>query len=258
MSIDARTFSSRWEHRRVAVVAGNGPSLIHTELDHLGRFDLIVCNRAYRIPELMDRRPSFWVMADPLEDWSDFGTDIERAIDASPSSTAFVLSSSQPESFRSRLGDSREFQFIHPVHKLVDEWLNPKAAQDLAPIHELGDFYQSRHSPMLGIQVALWQKYEVIVLVGCDHDFVRGYFEDASTPERSVQHAYAENATEQERLQPMTMLQIADEVRRTWGMYAALGSLAERMGATILDATPGGMLDVYPRLRPPAFGVAGP
>jgi hypothetical protein len=228
----------------IAVVAGNGPSLLHTPLHHLSEFPLFVCNRANRIEALMRLRPRYWVWGDLLED--SLGHGLVDAFEVAPLETTFILTSPGATEQLPAAGRTREVIWARHHKRLLDDFLNPLPPDRLEPIESLGDCYKIRHAPMLGIQAALWLGYKTVILVGIDHDFALEQL--TGTSKTVVRHAYDETKDDAEVLQHVTYLNFTHEVRITWGTYAALNNLATRLGARILDATPGGQIDVFDRL----------
>jgi hypothetical protein len=228
----------------IAVVAGNGPSILRTPLHRLADFPLFVCNRANRIEALMEIGPRYWVWGDLLEDSLRFG--LLGAFRVAPPETTFVLTGPDatdrlPESAR-----NREILWAGQRRQLLDDLQNPLPPERLDAIESLTDCYKIRHSPMLAIQAALFLGYQTVVTIGIDHDFL---LKQLRTEERTaVEHAYLEDAADVELLDSMSYLHFSQEVRLTWGTYAGLNNLARKLGRTILDATPGGQVDVFERL----------
>lgn len=222
----------------IAFVAGNGPSLTQTLQQDFPQAEWIVCNRAYRIPELMARKPAWWVWGDPMNVWRE---DVVQSFRAAPQDSTFVFGRA-PLDLPEEARNIRHIR-ISASQKLLDKFHNPKSSAALSPIRDVGGFYAYRHSPMVGIQLALWLGYKTIILVGAEHDYA---VRQLLGPD-SVYHAYEEDSSDRESLEQLSFLKFAHEVRLTWGMYAGLNNLADKMGAMIVDATPGGSLDVFRR-----------
>lgn len=225
----------------VAVVAGNGPSLNRTDFTRLAGLPLFVCNNAHRIPSLIALRPSHWVWADPLKMWND---DVVSAMRHADDETAFYVTRAPLES---PLGiDNGRIVRVVAKRALLDASSYPIPAASLSTVSDVRSFYSVRHSPMLAIQVALLHGYKRIVLIGLEHDYA---LRTLGSENLYVRHAYEESLKEIEPLIRKTILHFAEETRKTWGMYASLRNLAAVHGAIIVDATPSGLLDVFPRMQ---------
>jgi hypothetical protein len=83
-----------------------------------------------------------------------------------------------------------------------------------------------------------------IILLGCDHD----YLSDLS---RANNHFYKEsdgNAADKDHLKEFTTERWFLEYHERWRDYRLMNSYCSLKGVKILNATDGGMLDVFPRV----------
>ena len=222
-----------------ALVVGNGPSLSATDPSEFAFDAVYLCNYAHRLDQQWRDIAQALVINPHRQYWN------EEVVQAGASmrlgSTMYLDDNSRhniPESW-SHLQILR----VAAKHRLLDPYGFPKPKDSLRPAQSLDEFYRYRHTPMLSIQIALHEGYKQIILVGMDHDHVIRQLVD---DEPRVFHAYKE--IEQERMPRQTYLDLANEIKATWGMYAAISNLAERYGSLILDATSRGHLDVFPRL----------
>lgn len=226
--------------RRTAIVVGNGPSLRSQSPEDLPSGTFFLCNNAHRLPEKWRLVSQDLVIGDPDPDWL---PEVVLAGTAMQSGSTIYVSSKTPLEMPPSWDKARVVR-TRVQHRLLDNYGYPKSKGDLGIPRDEFDLYKYRHTPMLAIQIALLQGYERIVLAGLDHDHV---IRVLTSEIAHVDHAYAEAVTEQEIIPRRTYLALAEEVRATWGMYAALNNLAHLMGAEIIDATAGGQLDVFPK-----------
>lgn len=229
---------------RTALVVGNGPSLTQVSPSEFDVETIFLCNYAHRLN-------SAWVAAadnlviDPHGEY--WGEQVIQS-GASMRRGANIYLSRSKDRELPPAWDHVAVKRIWTRRNLLDGYGCPKPASQLGKIESESLFYRYRHTPMLSIQVALFLGYRRIILVGLDHDHVVAQL---TKKQPRVSHAYIEDAEAQEIMPKQTYLALAEEIRLTWGMYAALNNLAENYEAQILDATRGGQLDVFPKLVGP-------
>lgn len=101
--------------------------------------------------------------------------------------------------------------------------------------------------PVMALMIALFMGFKEIHLLGADHDwFVTKryeYFFDRSKVGWKDEGVTADGSI------TTSLLDELPNVRRVWEQHHAMKRYAEIAGATIYNATDGGMLDVYPRVR---------
>lgn len=228
--------------RRIAIVVGNGPSLRNQCPEDFPAGTIFVCNYAHKLPNGWHRASQHLVVGDPDPYWLPEVVDAGAAMRSG--STIYV--SAKAPAKKPPSWDSVRVVRTHAKHRLLDHYGYPKSALDLAIPHDESGLYRYRHTPMLAIQIALIQGFKRIILAGLDHNHViRQLIDDVPR----VDHAYVESVAQQEVMPKQTYLALAEEIRATWGMYAALGTLAHLMGAEIIDATIAGQLDVFPKFQ---------
>lgn len=239
-TLSAENFLNAQNRKEIAVVAGNGPSINSTNLDRLEGLPLFVCNFANRVPGLLELQPRHWVWADPMTEWPD---DVLNAMSQADSRVMFYVTRAPSEGPPGI--DEERIQRLRARKRLLGSAHYPLPLSSLRQIADFRSFYGVRHSPMLSVQLALHFGYKKIVLIGLEHDYA---FRTLGPDNLVVTHAYEESPVEIEVLHQRTVLRFAEELRKTWGMYASLQNLALLHGATIVDATPEGRLDVFPRI----------
>jgi hypothetical protein len=95
------------------------------------------------------------------------------------------------------------------------------------------------------IQVALYMGFKEIYLVGCDHD----YLNDTSRVTNHHFYKEEEGISDAEHLNSFTTERWFEEYYFRWKEYRLMKQYAEYQGCSIFNATEGGMLDVFPRVR---------
>jgi hypothetical protein len=226
---------------QTAIVVGNGPSLKANSRSDLPPGDVFVCNYAHRLPRDWVGTASALVVGDPDPVWL---PDVVSAGAVMPPGATIYVSHRSPACPPPEWHE-KTLQHVQAKMKLLDSYENPKGVADLEPLTSTSKLYAYRHTPMLSIQLALLLGYRKIVLIGLDHDHI---IEQITSSVPRVTHAYRETIGEQEVMPKDTYLKLALEIRRTWGMYAALANLATVMGAVVYDATVNGQLDVFPQI----------
>jgi hypothetical protein len=95
----------------------------------------------------------------------------------------------------------------------------------------------------MAIQLAAYLGIKEIVLLGCDHD----YLHDITRV--TDHHFYAEEKgiSDKEHLSQFSSERWFFEYAYRWQQYRLMREVLEERGCRIINATEGGMLDVYPR-----------
>lgn len=100
--------------------------------------------------------------------------------------------------------------------------------------------------PVMALQVALYMGFKRVYLLGCDHDWVLHLNQSAHFYEEKehvlVKDGYNEWTNFDYEIQ---FAQQAD----LWRQYKIMKLIAEFYSAEIFNATPGGLLDVFPRVK---------
>jgi len=95
------------------------------------------------------------------------------------------------------------------------------------------------------IQVALYMGCKEIYLIGCDHDYLN------DTSRVTNYHFYKEEdgISDAEHLSSFNTERWFEEYYFRWKQYRLIREYAQQKGCNIFNATEGGMLDVFPRVR---------
>jgi len=115
---------------------------------------------------------------------------------------------------------------------------------------EKSDITRSVPSPqsvtIMALEVALYMGFENIYLLGCDHDWML-HLDTSQHFYEENQHAFV-RAGYDEWAGVDLELQCQSYVR-LWQRYKELGQIARGKSINIFNATAGGLLDVFPRIR---------
>ena len=102
-------------------------------------------------------------------------------------------------------------------------------------------------APLMALMIALSMGFKEIYLLGTDHDwFVKKEYRYSfghTIFRGKDQGVDADGVVESKLYDDLPM------ITRLWGQYRAIGKLADHLGVRIYNATQGGMLDEFPRVR---------
>lgn len=226
----------RFAGRRCFVI-GNGPSLSGVDLAALADEITLVMNSFNHHPILRQWQPSFYCRAEPPGSYDSPQrvatiADYTREIDAQgyffPLGSRTIIEEHVP------LPLEKVFYF-KPVADLL-EWPMDAHALDLA-----GPAPHAGNTGHLAIMVAIHLGCSPIYLLGMDHDWLA---------HRSVnRHFYPPSACDaggDGDLGTYTYSSMMEAVLREWRRYEVLGAIAGRAGCSIINATEGSFLDVFP------------
>jgi hypothetical protein len=222
-------------------VIGNGPSLARQDLSHLAGEITFCVNSFWKHPIVERWAPTYYCLADPdFFDGSEpnrrFFADLRQAC---PSSTLLLPLQAHRLVAEQGLVPASHVRYVAFAGQLRD---GLRAVPDL-----------TRAVPgvinvtLLAILTALYAGCSRIYLLGLDHDWlahrgVAGHFHGGAVVENHETAAFTD-------LAQMKYKKVMQAQLDLWNSYEALGAMAERMGARILNATDGGFLDVFPRAR---------
>lgn len=95
------------------------------------------------------------------------------------------------------------------------------------------------------IQIAIYMGCKEIYLIGCDHDYL-------NDPSRVTNHHFykeEDGISDAEHLSSFTTERWFEEYYFRWKQYRLIREYAQQQGCNIFNATEGGMLDVFPRVK---------
>lgn len=256
--------SSEEGKEREIVILGNGPSLratIDEEFDWLISHDLMAVNFAALSPEFRRLRPKYYVLADPVffnsyshnnnvrNLWGVFGTvswDITLLI---PSKFKLLV---KPLLMHSPGLKVRYFN-LTPVEGF--KWLSHFLYKS-----GLG-MPRPRNVMIPAIMEAIRLGYKTIYLCGADHTWTKTLDVDDDNFVVSIQpHFYKDNEEEHARVreayQGLRLHDVIGSMTVAFRSYWQIADYAKGRGVEIINATPGSMIDAFPRKKSRKTGPA--
>jgi hypothetical protein len=220
-------------------VIGNGPSLNTQDLSFLADEITFVANGFWKHPVLDRWQPTYYVLSDPLyfdgsEPAREFYANLRARVNTS---TFFVPHYAQDPIERDSLLPVDRTHFVAFSGDLED---GLRGIDLTHPLPGMGLVTQ------LAIMLAIYMRCSPIYLLGCDHDWLahRGTFRDFYQGVDLPNHPkinYHMGAREYDLVMELGL--------KGWRGYRRLEALAELVGVKILNATEGGFLDVFERVR---------
>ena len=239
------------------VVMGNGPSLrqtIDTNSGWLASHDLLAVNFAANTPDFLNLRPRLYVVADPhFFEGHDSDPNVARLWDAL-GKTDWEMHLWVPRKYGRRaqelLAGNRMVEVRHfnltPLEgyrwltrRLMDAGLGmPRPRNVLIP----------------AIMVGIREGYTRIFLAGADHTWTRTLSVDDENFVVSIQpHFYKDTESEHSRVRAayagLHLHNVLGSMATAFASYWKLAGYAAARGVEILNATPGSMIDAFPRFR---------
>lgn len=240
---------------RGLVVMGNGPSLRHTidaESDWLLAHDLMAVNFFANTPDFIRLRPAYYVLADGVF-FSGAGLHVnvsrlwEELGKVSWDMTLFVPARS--------LHFARALVLSNPLIKLK--------TFNLTPVEGIKSLSHALYSAGLGmprprnvmipsIMCGIREGYRKIYLCGADHTWTQTLGVDDENFVVSIQpHFYEDNEKEHERVRAayagLHLHDVLGSMTVAFRSYWALADYGKSCGVEIINATPGSMIDAFPR-----------
>lgn len=239
------------ERTRPLLLLGNGPSLPATleELgDEAGHMDILAVNFAANTPLFFELKPKYYVIADPhfFENGSD--PNVARLTEALGRvdwpMTLFVPARARglnlPEG--STVATAR-FNFVGAEGF---GWFTEMVygARLAMP--------RPRNVLIPSLMIGLWLGYKKLLLAGADHSWTRTLEVNDRNEVVSVQpHFYSESASERERVasvyRGVRLHEILLSFHIAFKAYFAIAAYARRIGAKVVNLTPGSFIDAFPR-----------
>ncbi|MBD5356892.1 MAG: hypothetical protein HDR88_07810 [Bacteroides sp.] len=242
---------------RGLVIMGNGPSLRNTidnDYDWLCSHDLLAVNFAANTPDFFRLRPQYYVLAD-----GHFFSG-----NASDPNVARLWGEIEKISWEMTLWVPRKA--IHLVKAFVLNNRNIKLKSfNLTPLegfkgvtHFLIDaglgMPRPRNVMIPAIMVGIREGYRKIYLCGADHTWTQTLSIDDENFVVSVQpHFYKDNDKEYERVRSaysgLHLHDVLGSMTIAFRSYWQIADYARSKGVEIINATPGSMIDAFPRRK---------
>ncbi len=228
-------------HRgRRAFIVATGPSLKQQDLAPLADEITFGMNAFYRHPILDTWSPDYYLVTDGL------------FFDGSDGSRAFF------EGLTERVGESEFFVPVQGRAVVEDQHLLPPdrtrylAIDAYLPGSTIDriDLTQLIPSPptvlQTSIMAAIYMGCSPIYLLGADHSWLADADKDAHFYEGKTLAQQKALSDSEHRSSYLATIRYAE---RVWQGHEAIRDAARRAGVVVLNATAGGFLDVYPRVR---------
>lgn len=245
-------------HDRPLVVMGNGPSLRQTIDLHpewLAAHDLLAVNFAANTPDFLNLRPCLYVLADPhFFEGSESDPNVARLWETL-GKTGWKMHLWVPRRYRRRaislLGGNTCVEVRHfnltPLEGY--RWLTRRLADA-----GLG-MPRPRNVLIPAIMTGIREGYTRIYLAGADHTWTRTLSVDDENFVVSIQpHFYKDTESEHSRVRAayagLHLHNVLGSMATAFASYWKLADYASSRGVEILNATPGSMIDAFPRFLP--------
>ena len=227
-------------------IIGTGPSLSELDLRCVMNEDKIMVNHIDKDVELVKLNPNFWVVADPvfwLHEQEFLDPVLETLKCNLPSTQLLIPDNVLSYTSKDLLSETNIYFYT----------LNRTANYETVTI----DFSEAvprfaQNVISVALMLAIYLKYEEIVLIGCDHSWW-GYSEAEIEQGIVVPHYYKENESDVEfvtnSFKSLGHQRLQETIEIQKKEYAALRSIAEENRLRVYNATPGGYLESFPRIR---------
>lgn len=240
------------------VIMGNGPSLRQT-IDNDGEWlcshDLMAVNFAANTPEFISLRPQQYMLADGhffsgnvsdlnvVKLWEDLSRvswemTLWVPVKCRPLAHAFVMTNRNIRIKTFNLTPIEGYKSLR--HVLFDAGMGmPRPRNVMIP----------------AIMTAIREGYKKIYLCGADHSWTKTLDVDNKNFVVSVQpHFYQDNEKEHERVRAtykgLRLHDVLGSMTIAFRSYWDIAEYARARGVEILNATPGSMIDAFPRYLP--------
>lgn len=234
-------------------IIGNGPSLRNQDLLYLKNEVKIMVNQFYRSKDLLDLKPQFWMLADPLywEQIDEYLEPILQTVQNDLKETTLFL---PQESLENLIKHKKEVKNPTLKYYYMDKYsdiskYSDSQSTEIDFTQTVPPFAQNVVSPSL--MLALFLGFKEIYLIGCDHTWwgfnkfeveqegkILPYYYSKSKESIAFQRTYIRNFG-YEKLQ--------DTINRQIFEYEILNEYAKKQGAKIFNSTEGGYLETFER-----------
>lgn len=238
---------------RPLVILGNGPSLrvnLENDLDYLRQADTLAVNFAANSPEFNEIRPKYYLLADP-HFFDNAATDVNVGrLVASLNAIDFPMTLFIPSQARGKASmfhnPNLSVAFFSFVAVEGFQWF-----EDMMFDSRRG-MPRPRNVLIPSIMTGIWLGYKRIYLLGADHSWLKTLGVNDRNEVVSVQpHFYKEDDREQERVKEEyvrhPLHEVLESMMIAFRSYHRIQRYAVARGVEILNATPGSMIDAFPR-----------
>lgn len=226
---------------RTCLIAGNGPSVLTQDLSGLEGVIVFAVNEALYWMEKSGLRPTYYVLVDKAyldPAYSAFRTDLRDYLQAN----AVTLVADGEFAGCRELADVDAYWVASIMRSRNYESRGRRISIDLTAA--VPGFETVVHA---AIAAAIFMGFKTIILVGCEHD----YF---AFPTEARRHAHSANVEDDEPASPMQLfsedqVELLHRAHAEFLSFKGLGDIAAANGQVILNATAGGLLEVFPRVE---------
>lgn len=247
------------------IIMANGPSLRHTlerERKSLESYDLMAVNFAANTPDFFELEPKYYVLADPhFFTGADRDTNVARlwkSLGKVDWDMTLFVPCPRRKSFMASYSESMTRAGVKV------KWFNLTPGEGLPVINRF--LYRTglamprpRNVLIASIMLGLREGYRKIFIVGADHTWSQSLWVDEQNRVVSVQpHFYKDRPDELDRVAAeyagYHLHHILNSLTIAFRSYFDIADYARSIGAVIVNATPGSMIDAFPRGALPTPG----
>lgn len=243
---------------RGIVIMGNGPSLrqtIDNDSEWLLSHDLMAVNFAANTPDFFNLRPGYYVLADGVF-FSGATTDpnVKKLWEAF-SRISWKMTLWVP----SKMAHLAKALVMHNPNITLKLFNLTPLEGNRTVVHKLIDaglgMPRPRNVMIPAIMAAIREGYRKIWLCGADHTWTRTLSVDDENFVVSIQpHFYEDNEKEHQRVRSLyaglRLHDVLGSMTIAFRSYWDIADYAKARGVEIINATPGSMIDAFPRRRP--------
>jgi len=249
-----RCMVERRERHAPLVIMANGPSLrpvIDAHLTELRNATTMAVNFAANAPEFRLLQPDFYILADPhfFSDAEDANLANLRANLAAASwPMTLLVPAGKEKSLPAEITGNKHIS-ISTFNMVGIEGFS--MFERLAYRHKLG-MPRPRNVLVPSIACAIWLGFKQIYILGADHSWIKNLEVDADNHVVSVQpHFYRDPGNERKRIdavyRDVHLHQVVESFAVALKSYHDLQDWARAERVDIFNATPGSLIDAFPR-----------
>jgi hypothetical protein len=241
------SLKSRYKERRCFVI-GNGSSLNTQDISLLKNEVTICANSFFHNIVLNCWQPTFYCVIDPIHFKKPFATTFFTNLTGRVHETTFVLPLIEKEMVDTigvLSGYNKNYVLFYPsvLKKSLSE-------SQVGSVDLTGPIPGIQSVSQMGIMLAIYLGCNPVYLIGMDHDWLkyfqpgveypRHFYENKDAEDHAKNYTHSEELTYKGNL--INMLKL-------WEGYEHLREYANNNNVTIINATNGGYLDVFERVK---------